>query len=75
MVLLSCQLPFLPFDDPRQYRLPKVKWTAKACQDSYRPSVACDPAWTVLAERPVEGSASSELEGKGAALDTLRHVL
>lgn len=51
MVLLSCQLPFLPFDDPRQYRLPRVHWTAKECQDRYRPGIACDPAWSVLAQR------------------------
>lgn len=29
MVLLSCHLPFIPLDDPRQYVLPKVNWTAK----------------------------------------------
>ena len=30
MVLLSCHLPFIPLDDPKQYALPKVNWTAKA---------------------------------------------
>lgn len=52
MTLLSCQLPFLPFDDPRQYRLPKVRWTAKEFRDSYAAGIACDPAWSVLAEGP-----------------------
>ena len=52
MVLLSCQLPFLPFDDPRQYRLPKVRWTAKDHARDEGAGIACDPAWTVLAETP-----------------------
>lgn len=47
MVLLSCQLPYLPFDDPKQYTLPGVRWTAATHQDQ-RPTVGCDPAWTVL---------------------------
>lgn len=47
MVLLSCQLPYLPFDDPRQYTLPNVRWTAANHQDR-QPTVGCDPAWTVL---------------------------
>lgn len=55
MTLLSCQLPFLAFDDPRQYRLPKVIWTAKEHRSDPHASVACDPAWSVLAERPIEG--------------------
>lgn len=55
MVLLSCQLPFLPFHDPRQYRLPKVRWTAKEHRCDDHPRVVCDPAWSVLAERPVTG--------------------
>lgn len=29
MTLLSCQLPFLPFDDPTQYTLPRFLWTAR----------------------------------------------
>ena len=52
MVLLSCQLPFLSFDDPRQYRLPKVRWTAKEYHDPYRVEIACDPGWSVLAACP-----------------------
>ncbi|UYV12411.1 MAG: cupin domain-containing protein [Phycisphaera sp.] len=47
MVLLSCQLPHLPFDDPRQYTLPRVRWTAANHKDR-QPTVGCDPAWTVL---------------------------
>jgi len=51
MVLLSCQLPFLPFNDPRQYRLPRVRWTAKDHRQDDFPRVACDPGWSILAER------------------------
>ncbi len=29
MTLLSCQLPFVPFDDPGQYTLPRVRWIAR----------------------------------------------
>lgn len=50
MMLLSCQLPFLPFDDPRQYRLPAVRWTAKEHRHDDCPAVGCDPAWSVLAQ-------------------------
>jgi mannose-6-phosphate isomerase-like protein (cupin superfamily) len=49
MTLLSCQLPYLAFDDPRQYRLPKRIWTARDNPESSVPKAACDPAWTVLA--------------------------
>ncbi len=52
MVLLSCQLPFLAFDDPRQYRLPRVRWTAKEYRDPYQPGIACDAGWSILAECP-----------------------
>ncbi len=48
MTLLSCQLPFMPFDDPRQYRLPKQTWTARANPEAAEPKVGCDPAWTML---------------------------
>jgi len=50
MVLLSCQLPYLSFDDPKQYTLPGVRWTAATHQDRL-PTVGCDPAWTVLTRR------------------------
>ena len=49
MTLLSCQLPFVSFDDPGQYRLPAVRWTAREFRDDYEVRVACDPAWSVLA--------------------------
>lgn len=49
MTLLSCQLPYLAFDDPDQFRIPKVRWTAREHPEARPPTVACDPAWTVLA--------------------------
>lgn len=52
MTLLSCQLPFISFDDPRQYRLPAVRWTAGEQEESYTPTVGCDPAWTVIGRQP-----------------------
>jgi mannose-6-phosphate isomerase-like protein (cupin superfamily) len=30
MELVSCQLPFLPFDDERQYSLPSMLWTPRS---------------------------------------------
>lgn len=47
MDLVSCQSPFLEFDDPRQYRLPAVRWTADKFKDNYPVTVACDPGWMV----------------------------
>lgn len=49
MTLLSCQLPYMAFDDPRQYRLPKHLWTARDNPEPKPAMVGCDPAWTVLA--------------------------
>jgi mannose-6-phosphate isomerase-like protein (cupin superfamily) len=49
MTLLSCELPYLTFNDPDQYRLPEVRWMAEDHRDSYQPVVGCDPAWSVLA--------------------------
>jgi quercetin dioxygenase-like cupin family protein len=49
MVLLSCQSPYVPFGDGRQYRVPAVRWTAASSREDPGASVACDPAWTVLA--------------------------
>jgi mannose-6-phosphate isomerase-like protein (cupin superfamily) len=50
MVLLSCQLPYLPFDDPRQYRLPATRWCAARLYDEATASaVVCGPAWEVIA--------------------------
>ena len=48
MTLLSCQLPFLPFDDPRQYRLPQLRWTAMEHPTDTGAIVAVDPIWRVL---------------------------
>lgn len=73
MTLLSCQLPFLPFDDPRQYRLPKMRWTAKEFRDSYAAGIACDPAWSVLAEGPA-GSASAVEPKPGSVLNDLLSI-
>jgi len=47
MELLSCQSPFVPFEDPDQYRLPAVRWTAGEQPDNYPVTVACDPGWMV----------------------------
>lgn len=49
MTLLSCQLPYMEFDDPRQYRLPKHLWMARDNPEPKPAMVGCDPAWTVLA--------------------------
>ena len=61
MTLLSCQLPFLPFDDPRQYRLPKHLWTARDNPEPRPPAVGCDPAWTVLARQAAPRALSGVL--------------
>lgn len=47
MVLLSCQTPYLPFGDPRQYTLPHCRWRAQDHTDE-APTVGCDPAWSAL---------------------------
>jgi mannose-6-phosphate isomerase-like protein (cupin superfamily) len=62
MILLSCQLPYLSFDDPAQYRLPEFRWMARDHRDSNKPAVACDPAWSVLASA---SSPSSEKKVPG----------
>lgn len=59
MTLLSCQLPFLAFNDPKQYRLPKVRWVAKDRTDGYAPTVACDPGWSVIAQGSAMGAVSA----------------
>lgn len=48
MTLLSCQLPFLPFDDPRQYTLPNVLWKAVDHPTDLDARVAFDPNWQLL---------------------------
>lgn len=63
MTLLSAQLPFIEFDDPRQYTLPGFRWTAERCLDSSNAEIGLDPAWSLLAsgcrqkEAPVAGPA------------------
>ena len=51
MELLSGQLPFVPFDQPEQFRLPACRWTAASHDDPEPAAVACDPAWSVLARQ------------------------
>ena len=48
MTLLSCQLPYMAFDDPRQYRLPGFKWIAREQPETRLQTVACDAAWSML---------------------------
>ncbi|MEO1009597.1 MAG: cupin domain-containing protein [Planctomycetota bacterium] len=47
MTLLSCQAPFLEFDNPRQYTLPAHHWSARTTSAD-RAAIACDAAWTCL---------------------------
>ncbi len=49
MTLLSCQLPYLEFEDPDQYRLPPHRWTAREHPQDVSPLVAIDPAWSLIA--------------------------
>ncbi len=48
MVLLSAQLPFLPFDHPEQYRLPGYRWVARENPERVPASIQCDPSWMLL---------------------------
>ena len=61
MTLLSVQLPYMDFDDPRQYRLPKKIWTARENPETTPPQVGCDPAWTVLARQKQAASVLGEV--------------
>lgn len=61
MTLLSVQLPYLEFDDPRQYRVPRKLWTARDNPEPKPPQVGCDPAWTVLARQTAPKSILSEV--------------
>lgn len=61
MTLLSCQLPFLPFDDPRQYRLPARRWFASSLLERAAFDAVCEPAWTVLASSDVLASEEPRL--------------
>lgn len=49
LVLLSYHSPFIPLDDPRQYTLPEVRWTAKQGLRRGDARVIMDDAWSVLA--------------------------
>lgn len=56
-------------DAPEQYRLPSVCWTAATHADPYRPVVACDRAWSVLASQsPVRLTGSGLAVGQVPAL-------
>lgn len=48
MTLLSCQLPYIPFESKDQYGLPVKRWIARDNPEPVIPRVACDPAWSVL---------------------------
>lgn len=48
MTLLSCQLPFIPFDDPTQYALPAHRWTAASGLRHRTPQVICTAGWSKL---------------------------
>ncbi|MCA9303413.1 MAG: hypothetical protein KC996_04760 [Phycisphaerales bacterium] len=41
MTLLSVQMPFIEFEDPRQYRLPAVRWSAGTQQRVTTPGITC----------------------------------
>lgn len=62
MTLLSCQLPYVAFDDPDQFRIPKHRWIARENPERIRPQAGCDPAWTVLAAGRSRSTADSVLE-------------
>ena len=48
MTLLSCQLPFIPFEDPTQYALPAHRWTAASGLRHRTPQVICTAGWSKL---------------------------
>lgn len=48
MTLLSCQLPFVPFDAPDQYTLPAVRWIAAERLDPQDSRIVCTGGWTQL---------------------------
>lgn len=49
MMLLSCQMPYLAFNDPDQFRLSALRWIARDNPETATPAVGIDPAWTMLA--------------------------
>lgn len=58
MTLLSCQLPFLPFDDPRQYTLPEVRWTAAEHPIDRGAEVTIDPSWLMVCTQKILSEAA-----------------
>jgi mannose-6-phosphate isomerase-like protein (cupin superfamily) len=48
MTLLSVQVPFIPFDDPAQYTLPKYRWTARTHLDACNSRIVIPSGWTQL---------------------------
>lgn len=48
MTLLSCQLPYLPFNDPHQFRIPQTRWIAKENPEPAPASVQVDPSWMLM---------------------------
>ncbi|HZW07086.1 MAG TPA: hypothetical protein VFF65_08170 [Phycisphaerales bacterium] len=48
MTLLSCQLPFLPFDDPHQFRIPRMRWVARENPERVPATVQVAPSWMLL---------------------------
>lgn len=49
MTLLSCQLPYLAFSDPAQYRIPRHRWIAKENPEPDPPTVVVDASWNLYA--------------------------
>jgi len=48
MTLLSFHAPFIPLDDPRQYTLPKLRWTAAERIDATAGEIRLGGTWTPL---------------------------
>ncbi len=47
LTLLSYQSPFVPFEDPDQYSIPRHRWTPAMLAGSTS-RIAIDPAWSVI---------------------------
>lgn len=52
MTLISCHMPYIPFEDPQQYVLPSVRWTAGTCLPSTEGEIQIDPTFSVLMAQP-----------------------
>lgn len=46
MQLLSCHMPYLPLDNPRQYSLPNKTWTFKTHGHLIQSQIVADTAWS-----------------------------